>query len=117
MIDLLTWLLLGASVLMALWALVLTFANKPTGLPVFFGLALVELLLLIQLVVAIVLFSQGADADGVLFFGYLLTAIIIVPAAGFWALAETSRWGAGVLTIGCATTAIMVERMVQIWAQ
>lgn len=78
---------------------------------------LVEVLLVVQLVVAIVAPGLGNHPTGNLleFYVYLISAIIIVPLAGFWALIERTRWSTVVLGVGCLAIAVMVYRMHQIW--
>lgn len=99
---------------MAVWALVHAIIDRPTGPIIFMGLGALELLLIAQLVISIVLLP-GSHVDGVLLIGYIVTAILIVAGAGFWAFAEVSRWGAGVLVIACLAIAVMTVRMQQIW--
>jgi hypothetical protein len=56
------------------------------------------------------------DVDGLSFGGYLLGSLFVLPIGGFWALAERSRWGPGVLVVACLAVPVMVLRMQQIWA-
>lgn len=114
-LTVLTYILFAASAVLCLWALVQTIRNKPAGILMLGGASVLLLLLLVQLVVSIVLWGQSGDTDGLLFFGYLFTAIVLLPLAGFWAFAELSRWGPGVLAAAAATVGIMIERMDQIW--
>lgn len=99
---------------MAAWALVHTIINRPTNPAVFAGLGALEVLFLVQLVISAVMLP-GSHVDGVLLIGYVISAILIVAGAGFWAFAEVTRWGAGVLVIGCLAVAVMTVRMQQIW--
>ncbi len=114
-LTVLTYTLFAASAGLCLWALVQTIRNRPAGILMLGGASVLLLLLLVQLVVSIVMWGQSGDTDGVLFFGYLFTAIVLLPLAGFWAFAELSRWGPGVLAAAAATVGIMIERMDQIW--
>ena len=114
-LTVLTYTLFIASGVLCLWALVQTIRNRPATIAMLAGAGVVLLLLLVQLVVSIVMWGQSGDTDGVLFFGYLLTAIVLVPLAGVWAFAELFRWGPGVLAAAAATVGIMIERMDQIW--
>jgi hypothetical protein len=78
---------------------------------------LVELLIVIQLIVALVapLFGNWPTGDGLEFWVYLGSAVL-VPAAGiFWALVDRSRWSTVVLGVACLAIAVMVYRMGQIW--
>ncbi|MFM1993712.1 MAG: hypothetical protein RL537_401 [Actinomycetota bacterium] len=89
---------------------------KPRGnlIIVFFC---VELSLFVQLAVStgIVLAGAQAQVSTVEFFGYLLVALLIPPAAVIWALAEQSRWSTVVMGFASLTIAIMLIRMNQIW--
>ncbi|WP_029090177.1 hypothetical protein [Brevibacterium album] len=115
MIPLLTQALVGYSLVLTIVTLVLALRNRAAGRWTLIGTAAMLLLLLAQAVVSIVLWGQSPDTDGVLFFGYLLTAIVVVPLAGGWAYAELSRWGPAVLAVAGVTVAVMIVRMDQIW--
>ncbi|TAJ49715.1 MAG: hypothetical protein EPO52_01815 [Herbiconiux sp.] len=79
--------------------------------------ALVELLLIIQLVVAIVSPAVGNEPSGSLleFYIYLISAVLLPIAGGFWALIERSRWSTVILGAVCLAVAVMVYRMNAIW--
>ena len=79
--------------------------------------ALVELALIVQLVVAIVAPALGNTSTGSVleFYLYLVTALIIPPAAVFWALIERGRWSTVIIGAACLSIAIMIVRMQQIW--
>lgn len=81
------------------------------------SVVLVEALLLVQLVVSIVLVVQGQQAKGdtVEFFGYIITALVVPPAAVAWAVIERTRWSTLVLGVAGLTVAVMLIRMWQIW--
>lgn len=90
--------------------------RKPSGFSVG-ATALVELLLLVQLVLSIALVVSGASAkqDSVEFFAYLIVALMIPIGAAFWALIERTRWSTVVLGVAGLTVAVMLVRMNQIW--
>ena len=92
--------------------------RKPSDLSLA-GPALVELLLLVQVGIAIVAPFTGNDPTGnpVEFWIYLISALIIPPAAIFWALTEKTRWSVVVVGIACFAVAVMVVRMWIIWTQ
>ncbi len=79
--------------------------------------ALVELLLVAQLVVAIVAPAVGNNPTGSIleFYIYLAAALIIPLLGGFWALVERDRWSTVVLGVACLAIAVMVVRMNIIW--
>jgi len=116
-IEWFTYLQLVVAVVAGLLCLGLGFAGrKPTDLSMG-ATALVELLLIVQLVVAIVAPFTGNQATGSLleFYTYLISAILLPLAGGAWALIERSRWSTVILGVVCLSVAVMVYRMLQIW--
>jgi hypothetical protein len=104
------------------WALILLIANRPVlpnrwfGLGLLGVLALLELGLLVQAAIGFVeLFTTERDLSGLTFAGYLLACLVVVPLAAFWALGERSRWGAGVLLVGCLAIPVLIVRLGQVW--
>ncbi len=91
--------------------------RKPSDLTLG-AVALIELLLLAQLVVVLIAPAVGNPATGsiVEFYVYLVSALLIPALAVFWALLERTRWSTVVLGIAAFAIAVMVFRMYQIWA-
>jgi len=77
----------------------------------------IEAGLFIQLLISIVLVTLGerAQTDTVEFFGYLIVALIVPVAAGFWGLAERNKYSMMVLGAAGLTVAVMLYRMQQLW--
>lgn len=90
--------------------------RRPSDLTVG-SLALVELLLIAQVVIAIVApFVGNAPTGSVLeLWVYLVSAALLPPAAVFWALIERSRWSTVIMGIAALAVAVMVWRMYVIW--
>jgi hypothetical protein len=90
--------------------------RKPTDLTMG-ATALVELLLVVQLVVALVAPAVGnvPTGDPLEFWVYLVSAVLLPIAGGFWALIERTRWSTVVLGAVCLAVAVMVYRMNVIW--
>lgn len=80
-------------------------------------LALIELLLLVQLVIGIVAPLTGNPPTGSLleYWVYAVSAVLIPPAAVVWALLERSRWSTVIMGIAALAIAVMVWRMHVIW--
>ncbi|HEY8913614.1 hypothetical protein [Lacisediminihabitans sp.] len=118
MIEWFTWLQVDVAVLAGLLCLALGFAGRAPNDWSMGAALVVELLLVAQLVVAIVAQAVGNPPTGSLleFYLYLVSAIILVPLAGFWALVERNRWSTVILGVACLAVAVMVYRMYQIWA-
>ncbi|HEY3558847.1 MAG TPA: hypothetical protein VGL05_15355 [Kribbella sp.] len=112
----LTWVLVALSLVAMVYAVVLAARNKRIDWTILGLLGVVEAGLIAQLVVGIVQYA-GTDRDvsGPFFIGYLIGALIILPAGAFWALAEPSRWGAGVLAVACLVIPILELRLHDVW--
>lgn len=107
--------LYAVAAVLTIWSIVETIRNKEAGKPLLAATAIMLLMLIVQLIVGIVAFSSTQNVDPLLYFGYVITAILVIALAGFWAFAELSRWGPGVLAAAGLTTIVMIERMDQIW--
>lgn len=115
MFTVFTIVLYSVTAVLAVWSIVETIRNRPAG-RILLGIAAVLLVLLIvQLILGIAAFGSTHEVDPLLYFGYVVTAIVVMALAGFWAFAELSRWGPGVLAAAGLTVAVMIERMNQIW--
>jgi hypothetical protein len=81
------------------------------------ALAVVEVLLIAQVVVAIVAPLAGNPPTGDLleYWVYLVSAVLLPIGAVLWALMERSRWSTVILGIAALTIAIMLWRMQVIW--
>ena len=90
--------------------------RKPSDL-VLAGPALLELLLVAQGVIGAVSPFAGNPPTGnaIEWWAYLVAALIIPPAAIFWALTERTRWSVVVVGIACFAVAVMFVRMQIIW--
>ena len=117
MIEWFTWWQVSIGVVCGALCLVLGFAGKKPNDFSMGSVVLVELLLLAQLVIAIIAPFAGNPPTGSLpeFYIYLISALVMAPLAGFWALVERTRWSTVILGVVCLAVAIMVYRMDQIW--
>ncbi|MFE6995123.1 hypothetical protein ACFVAE_04140 [Microbacterium sp. NPDC057659] len=81
------------------------------------SLAVVELLLLVQVVVAIIApFAGNPPTGDLLEFWVYLVAAVLLPLGGVaWALLERSRWSTVILGVVGLSLAIMLWRMQTIW--
>ena len=81
------------------------------------SLALVEVLLLVQVVIAIVAPLVGNPPTGDLleYWVYLIAAVLLPIGGVLWALLERSRWSTVILGIVGLSLAIMLWRMQMIW--
>ncbi|WP_154095943.1 hypothetical protein [Microbacterium testaceum] len=81
------------------------------------SLALIELLLVVQIVVAIISPFAGNPPSGSLleFWTYLVSAALVPVAGAAWALIERSRWSTVIMGVAALAVAVMVWRMHVIW--
>ena len=117
MIDVFTIVLVAVATLAGVLCVVLGLAGrKPADLSIL-AVALVEVLLLAQVVIALVAPTVGNQPTGNLgeFWVYLVTAVLMPPAAIVWALTDRTRWSTVVLGVGALAIAVMTYRMNQIW--
>ena len=98
--------------------LVLGFFGRKPGQPeILMSLAVLAGLSVQLLVSTIVALSgQRAAVSTLEYFGYLLVAIIVQLGAGFWALAERTKWSTVILGAAALTVSVMLVRMLQIWS-
>ncbi|HWL01121.1 MAG TPA: hypothetical protein VNQ52_01970 [Microbacteriaceae bacterium] len=117
MIDWFTWVQVGVGLVVGLLAIGFALARKqPNDLTVL-GLVLVEVLLVVQVVLAIVtpLNGNAMIGNGLEYWMYLVTALLIPPAAIIWALIEKTRWSNLIIAVAALGVAVMVFRMHTIW--
>ncbi len=80
-------------------------------------LGLTEIALIVQLIVgAVALSSTDHDVEGALFISYLVGNLFVLPIGAFWALAERTRAGTGVLLLAVVTALFLEVRLGSIWA-
>ena len=81
------------------------------------ALALVEVLLVIQVITAIIAPFAGNPPTGDLleYWVYLVSAVLLPVGAVLWALMERSRWSTVILGVAALAIAIMLWRMQVIW--
>jgi hypothetical protein len=114
--DLVAYVVAIAAVLVAAFAGWHMLRELPFSNPLFYAIAALEILLVALLVGgSIALGSTSRDVDGVLFVSYLVTLVVIPPAAVLWGIAEKSRWGTGVVVVAMLTVSVLCVRLLGIW--
>jgi hypothetical protein len=107
----------GVSLALAAWTVVV--AARGTGIrnSLLVGLLALEALLLVQLVVGVVLVAGGdRPPSPVTFFAYLVGVLVVLPVGTLWSVAEKSRPSTLVLAVACLAVATMTARLLQMWA-
>lgn len=117
MIEWLTWAQVIVATAAGLLCLGFGIAGRPPADLTLGSVLLVELLLLVQLGVAVTapLVGNAPSGNLVEYYVYLVSAILIPPLTVLWGLVERSRWSTVVLAIGALAVAVMVYRMHVIW--
>ncbi|MFC6357338.1 hypothetical protein [Luethyella okanaganae] len=117
MIDWFAYVQIGVALSAGLLCMTLGLAGRAPNDLSMGAVALVEILLVAQLLVAVVAPAVGNTATGSVleFYTYLVSAILLPVAAGFWALLERSRWSTVILGVAALAVAVMLYRMLQIW--
>jgi hypothetical protein len=114
--DALVWSATVAGVLVALAGLASTLARRRIGLVHLAGAAVLEVVLLVQAVVAGTALSGGErPPETATFLGYLGGAVLLPVAGVLWSRTEPSRWAGTVLAVASLVTVVMVWRLVQLW--
>ena len=117
MIEWFAWVQVAVAVIAGLLCVVLGLAGRVPNDLVLGALAVVEALLIAQVVVAIIAPTVGNPPTGSLleFWVYLVSAVLLPPAAALWALLDRGRWATVVCGVAALAVAVMVYRMLQIW--
>lgn len=113
----LAWAVAAGALLLAGWAGWRAALDRPVILRQLLAGGVVEVLLVVQAIMAAVRGATGdGPADSWTFWGYQLTSLCILPAAALWAFAERTRWSSVVLLVAGLTVAFLQLRLVQVWA-
>ena len=109
--------LIGACLLSAIWTAVLAALDRRVSNRLLIELAVTEVLVLVQLVVAVVEVIGGDRPDSTLtFLAYAVGEVVILPVGVLWSQAEKSRSSTLVITIAGLAVAVMTARMLQMWS-
>jgi hypothetical protein len=102
--------------LLALWALWFTVVDRAVILRQLLAGAVVEVALLAQVVVGLASQAGGhRPTDPWTFWGYVITALFLLPVAAAWAFADRTRWSSVVLLVACVALLAMQARVWQVW--
>jgi hypothetical protein len=106
-----------SSVIVAGWSFVLAARGREPQRSLLAGLAVVEALLVAQLVIGVVLLISGRHPGSLAtYLAYLVGSLVVLPAGTVWALAERSRSSTVVLGIACVAIPVMVLRLYEVWS-
>lgn len=106
----------AAALALAGWAGWFAARDRAVVLRQLWGAAVVEGLMVVQAVVAGIRHATGtAPAEPAVFWGYVVTQLVLLPAAALWAFAERTRWSSVVLLVAAVAVAFLQLRLDQTW--
>ncbi len=117
MIEWFAWTVVAIALAQAFLAIGYALAGSPPNDYTLGATLLIAVLLVVQVVISVwqQLAGQSASGDSVEYWAYLLTAVVLPPAAIVWGVIERSRWSTLVLALVGFSIAVMVYRMHHIW--
>ena len=112
-----TFALIGVAAVAAIVSIVMGLIGKvPSDLTVG-AIALVEVLLIVQVVIAIIAPFAGNPPAGSLleFWTYLISAVLLPIGGVVWAFVDRTKWATVIMGVVAMAVGIMVWRMDVIW--
>ncbi|MFI5954695.1 hypothetical protein [Cryptosporangium sp. NPDC051539] len=104
------------ALVLALWAGVEVLRGRAPRRPLLAGVAGLEALLIVQVIVAVVKLTTDRTPDELAtFVGYLAASLVILPIGYFWAWSEKNRSATAVVGVACLVIPVLVLRMNQVW--
>ncbi|WP_029069824.1 hypothetical protein [Jonesia quinghaiensis] len=106
---------LSATVVL-MWSIAFVVRDRPVVLKQLWAAAVVECLLAVQAVsAAVALVAVGREIVVWEYWGYVFTALLVLPAAAAWAFAERTKWSSVVLAVAAFTVIFLQWRLLQLW--
>jgi hypothetical protein len=116
MIDALAYVVIALAGVAAIWGLVTAVANKPPGKAQLLFAAGVEVVTLIQAIIAAAKLAAGfRPVELATTIGYLIGIVILIPIAWLWANAERNRFSGIVLAVAALAVLAMTLRLLVLW--
>jgi hypothetical protein len=115
-IAVLAYVVMALAGAMVVWGLVTAAVDKPPGRAQLLYAAGVEVVTLVQTVIAFVVLAQGfRPVELATTIGYLIGVVVLIPVAWFWANVERTRFSGVVLAVAGLAVAVMTLRLLQLW--
>jgi hypothetical protein len=114
-VGLLTLGITGASVLLALWVVVLLVRNRPVDNPVMWASIVIEAATLVLLVRGLVGVFSGAVDEPITLALYLLLVPCVLPGALLWSAGEKSRSATAVVLAALVVLMVLMLRVDALW--
>jgi hypothetical protein len=99
-----------------IWGLVTAIANKPPGKAQLLYAAGVEVVTVVQSIIAVAKLVAGfRPAELATTIGYLIGIVILIPIAWLWANVERNRFSGIVLAVAALAVLAMTLRLLMLW--
>lgn len=103
--------------LLALWAAFFALRDRAVILKQLIAGGVVVALLLVQAIAAVVELTGGRElVEPAVFWGYLVVALLLLPAGAVVAIAERTRWSSVALVVIALSLLVMESRILQLWS-
>ncbi|WP_375423364.1 hypothetical protein [uncultured Friedmanniella sp.] len=100
------------------WGVATAVLNKAPGKAQLIYAGVVELVTLVQSLVAFGKLAGGfRPVETVTTIGYLVGIVVLVPLAWFWANTERTRWSGVVLAVAALSVLAMTLRLLSLWTE
>jgi hypothetical protein len=110
------WTVVGASLLLAVIGGLVSALNRRADRVLLVACGVVELVTVVQSVVAGIGLAGGHQVhSAATFIAYLVGNAVVIPFALAWAWADRNRWSGTVIAVGGLTVAVMTARLLQMW--
>ncbi|WP_375431474.1 hypothetical protein [uncultured Friedmanniella sp.] len=118
MIPVLAYVVVALAAAGGIWGVATAVLNKAPGKAQLIYAGVVELLTLVQSVVALVGLAGGfRPVELVTTIGYLIGIVVLIPLAWFWANTERTRWSGVVLAVAALSVLAMTLRLLSLWTE
>jgi len=102
--------------ILMLWAALWAVRGRAVVLKQLIMGGVVEALLIVQVIAGVVGLVNGREiVEPAVFWGYLVVALLLLPAGAVVAIAERSRWSSVVLLVIALALLVMEYRILTLW--
>ena len=116
MIEELAYLVVGVAGIATIWGLVTAVANKPPGKAQLLFAAGLEIVTVVQSIIAALKLAAGfRPVELATTIGYLIGIVILIPIAWMWANVERNRFSGVVLAVAALGVLAMTLRLLVLW--
>ena len=116
MIDALAYSVVALAGMAVIWGVVTAIANKPPGKAQLLYAAGLEVVTVVQSIIAIAKIVGGfRPVELATTIGYLIGIMILIPIAWFWANVERNRFSGIVLAVAAFAVLAMTLRLIMLW--